>query len=60
MNERVLEAKCGSCSWLWVIAYLPMSVTDVIRAGRNAVCPKCGEHKEIFVAEPRFKDDASA
>jgi hypothetical protein len=53
--SAVLRGRCSACDHTWVVAHLPMPVTEVARLARRAACPKCACTK-VFVANG--KDDA--
>ena len=45
-------AKCKPCGHCWPIAYLPLEVSAVVKAGKRATCPMCAATgKEIGIAK---------
>lgn len=49
-DQNTLNGKCGECGHVWVVAYLPMSITKVSYVAKRAACPRCGCGK-VFVAQ---------
>lgn len=45
----VLRGSCGDCGHVWVVAYLPMELTKVVRIAGRAACPMCAG-SQVFVA----------
>lgn len=53
-----LRGRCGECSHVWVLAYLPMSLEKVAKIGKRSICPKCAG-TDIFMPTDVFEIDAS-
>lgn len=49
-HEKQLNAKCGACDCVFLVAYLPMDLEKAAQLMKRAACPSCGETKRIFVA----------
>lgn len=45
----VLRGRCNDCGHVWVVAYLPMPLTNAARLMQRAACPMCAGTK-VFVA----------
>jgi hypothetical protein len=44
-------AKCGRCSHIWPLLYLPMEMRAAARVMGRASCPSCGSIKGITPAK---------
>jgi hypothetical protein len=49
--------RCGSCDHKWIVAYLPMDMTKVVRLTKRSLCPKCDDMKpNIYICtKPELK-----
>lgn len=50
LPKNELRAKCGGCSHVWIVAYLPMELTKVATLMKNAACPVCAG-KNLYLAQ---------
>ncbi|WP_313760201.1 hypothetical protein [Rhizobium sp.] len=48
--KKALNARCGGCGNIFLIAVLPMPLEKAAQLMKRAGCPSCGETKRIFAA----------
>jgi len=50
--ENAVYGRCGrpSCQHVWPVVYLPMPLTAAAQVMARATCPKCGDTKNIKIA----------
>ena len=46
---KTLDARCGDCETVWVVAELSMNLSAVAKLALKACCPSCGS-KKVFVS----------
>lgn len=51
------DARCGECSTVWVVAVLPMNLSEVAKLALKACCPACGS-KKVFVSTGKTESAA--
>lgn len=54
--EGQLWLQCMTCKYRWPVCPIPVAVKDLNRVGKGAMCPGCGEKKQIGVLPTDDKD----
>ena len=49
-QRNPMNVRCGVCDHVWVAAYMPMDVSDLVKITKNLRCPMCAAPaKEIYL-----------
>ncbi len=47
-----LRGRCGACSHVWVVAFLPMELDKVASLAARCACPKCSCTRVFVDSQP--------